>query len=279
MTTPTPGSASQPASQPASQSAAESGAASADGHGPQYVYGVTRSGAALPADVTGLDDHPVRLVDGGGACAAIVSDLPADRALGERADLIAHQRVLNALVEAGTVVLPFRFGSALTDTTAVEKELLADNIARFTEALDRLEGRVELRLKATYVQETVLREIMEAEPEIAELARRLREVPPDIADAVYYDRVRLGELIAQAVTRRRETDGQVLLEAAAPAAEAVSPKPPVREEDVLDASFLVATDRRAEFEEAVEELGRAHADRVRLRLVGPLPPYDFVPEV
>ncbi|RFS83836.1 hypothetical protein D0T12_16575 [Actinomadura spongiicola] len=271
MTTPTPGSASQPA--------AESAAGQAAGHGPQYVYGVTRSGAALPADVAGLEDRPVRLVDGGGGCAAIVSDLPGNRPLGERADLVAHQRVLNALVEAGTVVLPFRFGSALTDTTAVEKELLADNTARFAEALDRLEGRVELRLKATYVQETVLREIMDAEPEIAELARRLREVPPDIADAVYYDRVRLGELIAQAVTRRRETDGQVLLEAAAPAAEAVSPKPPVREEDVLDASFLVTADRRAEFERVVEELGRTHADRIRLRLIGPLPPYDFVPEV
>ncbi|GAA4226592.1 GvpL/GvpF family gas vesicle protein [Actinomadura meridiana] len=248
------------------------------GHGPQYIYGVTRPGAALPADVTGLDGHPVTLVENGGACAAIVSDLPRDRALGERDDLVAHQRVLNALVEAGTAVLPFRFGAALADRDAVAKELLADNAARFGAVLDRLQDRVELRLKATYVQDTVLREIMEAEPEIAELARRLREVPPDIADAVYYDRVRLGELIAQAIQARRDTDGQLLLDGAATAAEAVAPKPPVREEDVLDASFLVAVDRRAEFEDAVDALGRAHADRIRVRLIGPLPPYDFVPE-
>ncbi|MGP4028230.1 GvpL/GvpF family gas vesicle protein [Actinomadura sp. 3N407] len=248
------------------------------GGAPQYVYGVTRSGTALPGDVNGLDDLPVALVEDGGVCAAIVSDLPRDRALGERADLVAHQRVLNALVDAGTVVLPFRFGAALADRAAVEKELLAGNSERFGHVLDQLDGKIELRLKATYVQDAVLREIMAAEPEIAELSRRLREVPPDVADAVYYDRIRLGELIAQSMERLREADGRTLLDGAAPAAEAVAAKTPVREEDVLDASFLVRADRRAEFERAVDELARDHADRVKVRLIGPLPPYDFVPE-
>jgi hypothetical protein len=245
---------------------------------PQYVYGVVRSGAALPSGVAGLDDRPVSLVQDGGVCAAVVSDLPSGRALGERADLVAHQRVLNALVDAGTVVLPFRFGAALSDRAAVEKELLAGNSERLGQVLDQLEGRVELRLKATYVQDRVLQEIMGAEPEIAELSRRLREVPADAADAVYYDRVRLGELIAQAMGARREVDGQVLLEGAAPAAEAFARKSPAREEDVLDASFLVRADRRAAFEEAVEQLGETHGERIRIRLIGPLPPYDFVPE-
>ncbi|MEV0666282.1 GvpL/GvpF family gas vesicle protein [Actinomadura luteofluorescens] len=245
---------------------------------PQYVYGVTRSGAPLPPDLAGLDDRPVSLIEDGGTAAAVVSDLPADRALGERADLVAHQRVLNALVDAGTVVLPFRFGAALADRGAVEKELLADNSERFGQVLDQLEGRVELRVKGTYVEDAVLREIMQNDPEVAELSQRLREVPADAADAVYYDRVRLGELIAQSMQRLRENDEQVLLDGAASAAEAFTRKTPAREEDVLDASFLVRADRRAAFEEAVEKLGQEHGDRIRIRLIGPLPPYDFVPE-
>ena len=102
--------------------------------------------------------------------------------------------------------------------------------------------------------------------------------PPDAADAVYYDRVRLGELIAQSMERLRDADGRVLLDGAAPAAESAVTKTPAREEDVLDASFLVRADRRAEFERAVDELARDHAERVKIRLIGPLPPYDFVPE-
>ncbi|XRQ15166.1 GvpL/GvpF family gas vesicle protein [Actinomadura welshii] len=249
-----------------------------DERAPQYVYGVTRSGTALPADVRGLDDLPVTLVEDGGVCAAIVSDLPQGRALGERADLVAHQRVLNSLVDAGTVVLPFRFGAAMADRAAVEKELLAGNSERFGHVLDQLDGMIELRLKATYVQDTVLREIMSGDREIAELSRRLREVPPDAADAAYYDRVRLGELIAQSMEQMRETDARTLLDAAAPAAEAAVAKTPAREEDVVDASFLVRADRRDQFERTVDKLARDHAERVKVRLIGPLPPYDFVPE-
>ncbi|GAA4306269.1 hypothetical protein GCM10023178_73280 [Actinomadura luteofluorescens] len=78
--------------------------------------------------------------------------------------------------------------------------------------------------------------------------------------------------------RLRENDEQVLLDGAASAAEAFTRKTPAREEDVLDASFLVRADRRAAFEEAVEKLGQQHGDRIRIRLIGPLPPYDFVPE-
>lgn len=249
-----------------------------DDRAPQYIYGVTHSGASLPGDVPGLDDKPVTLVEDGGVCAAIVSDLPQGRALGERADLVAHQRVLNALVDAGTVVLPFRFGAALADREAVEKELLAGNSDRFGQILEQLDGMVELRVKATYVQDAVLREIMAGDAEIAELSQRLREVPPDAADAVYYDRIRLGELIAQTMERMRESDGRTLLDGAAPAAEATVTKTPAREEDVLDASFLVHADRRAEFEQAVEKLAGDHAERIKVRLIGPLPPYDFVPE-
>src|SRR5437868_2741999 len=176
---------------------------------PQYVYGVIGTGVELPSGITGLDDRPVTTVGNGGRCAAVISDLPAERALGERADLVAHQRVLNTLLDAGITVVPFRFGAALSDRTAVEKELLAGNSDRLGQVLDQFKGRVEMRMKATYVQDAVLAEIMQAEPEIAALAARLREVPADAADAVYYDRIRLGELIAQAMERRRERDSHV----------------------------------------------------------------------
>jgi hypothetical protein len=244
---------------------------------PQYVYGVTRPGAAVPGGLTGIQDQPVKLIEHDG-CAAVTSDLPGGRALGERGDLLAHQHVLEAFLDTGGVVLPFRFGAVLAGPGAVEKDLLAANAERLTGVLDQLDGRVEMRVRGTYVQDAVLREVIAAEPEIADLNARLRQVPPDAADAAHYDRVRLGEMIAGALERRREHDGQALLESLAPAAEAVVRKPPARQEDVVDAAFLVAREHRDRFEHAVREAGAAHADRVTLRLIGPLPPYDFVPE-
>jgi hypothetical protein len=49
-------------------------------------------------------------------------------------------------------------------------------------------------------------------------------------------------------------------------------------EQVLDSAFLVSRDRRHEFEHAVDQLGSELADSVKLRLIGPLAPYDFVVE-
>ncbi|WP_433338641.1 GvpL/GvpF family gas vesicle protein [Spirillospora sp. CA-294931] len=241
---------------------------------PQYVYGITRSGITLPEGLTGLDERPVRLIEHG-PCAAVTGDLPQNRPLGERADLIAHERVLESLVNTGVAVLPFRFGAALAAPAAVREELLAGNADRLTEIVDRVDGHVELRLRGSYVQETVLREVLSAEPQIADLNRALRDLPED---ATHYERIRLGELIAQALRARRDQDAQAVMEVLEPAAEAVVRRPPAREEDVLDAAFLVRADRREAFADLVAGLARDHDGRVRLRLVGPLPPYDFVPE-
>lgn len=243
----------------------------------QYVYGITRADAAIPEDLTGLDDKPVSMVSHG-RCAALVSELNRERPLGDRADLMAHQRVLNAFVAADTEILPFRFGAALNSREAVERELLAENGERLTEALDSLEGHQELRVKGTYVQEAVLREVMAEEPQVAKLNERLRNVPADAADAVHYERIQLGQMVAEAVKRRRDQEGARLLEALSPVAAAAVPHTPVREEDVLDASFLVERGKLAEFQQAVEKLVQDHQDRIQLRLIGPLPPYDFVPE-
>ena len=247
-------------------------------HGtPQYIYGIIRTDAPVPNDLTGLDDQPVSVVPHG-QCAALVSELTQERPLGERADLIAHQRVLDAFVSSRLEVLPFRFGAVLNSRDAVEKELLAENGERLGQVLEQLKGRQELRVKGTYVEDAVLREVMAEEPQVAQLNQRLREIPADAADAAYYDRVRLGEMVAESIKRRRDQDGTRLLESLTPAATAVVPHTPVREEDVLDASFLVDQEKLSEFEQAVNKLTADHQGRIRLRLIGPLPPYDFVPE-
>lgn len=242
--------------------------------GATYVYGIVRADASVPDGLTGLDDQPVSLI-AHGPCAALVSDLAQQRPLGERADLLAHQRVLDVFVSAGVDILPFRFGAALGDRTAVEKELLAENGERLSQALDQVAGRQEVRVKGTYVEDAILHEVITEEPEVAELNERVRGVPED---AAYYDRVRLGELVAQNIKRRRDEDGARLLESLSPAATATVAHPPVREEDILDASFLVERAKLADFQRTVDALAADHRERVNLRMVGPLPPYSFVPE-
>lgn len=109
-------------------------------------------------------------------------------------------------------------------------------------------------------------------------AMRLREILREISeDAGYAERVRLGELVVQALDAKRAEDTEALPETLAPCAVAVAPREPV-DEETADVAFLIADGDRARFEQAVDELGRRWAGRIRLRQIGPLPPYHFIPE-
>ena len=103
-------------------------------------------------------------------------------------------------------MLPMRFPAVLEEDRLVE-DLLAPNEDYFLELLAILRGR--------YEEETVLREVLEGDQEIRSLQERVRQLP---ADASYYDRVRLGEMIVNALAEQREIDAAGLLEPLEPLA-------------------------------------------------------------
>jgi hypothetical protein len=156
----------------------------------------------------------------------------------------------------------------------VVEEMLEPYYDWFTDVLADLEGRAEFSVSGTYVQDTVLREVLAEEPEAMRLRESLRGLPEA---AAYYDRVHLGELIIQALDAKREVDTEELVRTLSPYAVAVAPRPPVDEDTAADAAFLVCEDDQASFRKAVDELGHRWAGRIRLRVVGPRAPYDFVP--
>jgi hypothetical protein len=237
-----------------------------------YVYGVVHADLAVPAELVGLDGAPVELVAYEGV-AVLVSSAPTDRPLGTREDLFAHEKVVDRVAEEVTV-LPMRFGSVI-ERPAVVDELLAPHAPELSAALTDLDGYVQYSVKGRYEREVVLREVIEADPDIAELRERVHGVPEE---ASYQDRMRLGELVVGALEERSRRDGPGLHEAlGAQAARAVA-RPSNDPEQVLDSAFLVARDRRYEFEHAVDQLGAELGDTIRFRLIGPLAPYDFVAE-
>jgi hypothetical protein len=238
-----------------------------------YVYGLVGADTDLPDGLAGLG--PSRRVStiAHGRVAAIVSDVPTDRPLGTRDDLLAHEAVVDT-VAATVAVLPMRF-PAVVEEEGVVKELLAPHHDHFEAVLGELEGRVQFTLKGRYEQDMVLREVLEGHKEIQGLQDKVRELPEE---ASYYDRVRLGELVVAALEERRDAEAAQMLERLRPFAVSTMANPPGQPEDLINAAFLVEREHVREFEDAVEDLGRDLIDRVRLRLLGPLAPYDFVPE-
>jgi gas vesicle protein GvpL/GvpF len=169
--------------------------------------------------------------------------------------------------------LPMRFGLVMPDGEAVRSDLLDAHYEDLARQLSEFENRVELKLRAMYDEETLLREVVFEDREIAGLRSSLRDAPED---ATYYARIRLGELIAKAIERKREVDAGRILEPLAPLALAVDVAEASHERIAVSASFLVKQESVERFDAAVDRLGQEQAGRMRLRYTGPLPPHSFV---
>ncbi|MEV0973127.1 GvpL/GvpF family gas vesicle protein [Microtetraspora glauca] len=238
-----------------------------------YVYGVVPADVVVNPEATGVGDPPrrIRLVRHG-PVAALVSDVDLERPLGTSADLLAHEALLDATA-AEVPVLPFRFGAVMASSEAVVEELLSPYEEEFLAALRELEGRAEYVVKGRYVEQAVLTEILDANPEARRLREEIRGRPED---ATRDARIRLGEIVSQAIAAKRDADTQALAERLSPLAAAAFVREPSHERDAVHLALLMETGRQAELRQALDEVGGDWAGQVELRLLGPLAPYDFV---
>lgn len=235
----------------------------------KYVYGVVHASAVAPPR-EGIHGSTIELITFG-PTAAIVSDLEERDIDAGRNDLMVHAEVLQDALEGGAV-LPMRFGVVMADAEAVKRELLERYQDALLSQLAELDGKVEVRLRAVLEEAAVIGEVVEEHPEIADLRDALRGSDQD---ASYYERIRLGEMVAAAVARKCEAEGQEITLALEPFALAVDANTAGHERMALNASFLIERARVADFEEAVDEIGRVRAGRLRLKYAGPLPAYSF----
>jgi hypothetical protein len=235
-----------------------------------YVYGIVEAKATAPAGA-GIAGAPLGLVTGDEA-AAVVSEIEDDRVRLGREEVLVHSRVLEHALKQGTV-LPMRFGVVMSGPEEVRSRLLDDHGADLRAQLTELDGKVEIRVRATYEENSLLREVVREHPEIATLRESVRARPDD---ATYYERIRLGELVAAALERKRERDAQEIVDALAAGALAVDVGQPAHERVVVRASFLVERARLGDLDEILEHVARGYGGRIRFKYTGPLPPHSFV---
>jgi hypothetical protein len=242
-----------------------------------YVYCIGHAeqlghdGAPFASLGIGERGAEVRLIESG-ELAAVVSDSPVVRYDVTRANLQAHQRVLEEAMRRSDV-LPVAFGTVAASDRDVLELLLDREREALRENLDYVRGRVELGLKVLWDRDRLFAEVVAENPEIRGLRDHLAGREPD---AAYFERIRLGELTEAAIEQKRDQESEAILEALLPVAVDARMNQILTETMVLNAALLVEKDRVTELDDRVQRLGAAEADRLRFQYVGPLPPYNFV---
>jgi Gas vesicle synthesis protein GvpL/GvpF len=236
----------------------------------KYVYGIVEASAAAPAR-SGIAGASLDVIAAEGA-AALVSDLSGKELRLDREALLVHAQVLEDAMSKGPV-LPMNFGVVMEGQEDVRDRLLEPHREELLAQLERLAGKVEVSIRATYEEESLMQEVVREDQDVARLRDSLRGRPED---AIYYGRIKLEELVAQVVERKRELDAREIVDALAPTFLDVEIGNPGHERVALSASFLVERSGLDDFDEALERLASAQAGRLRFKYTGPLPPHSFV---
>ncbi|MFG2163537.1 GvpL/GvpF family gas vesicle protein [Micromonospora chersina] len=237
-----------------------------------FIYGIVPSDVEPTPEAEGVGSPPGEVTAvRHGELAALVSEVGLEEPLGRPADLTAYERLLDGTAVVAPV-LPVRFGTVVTGADAIE-DLLAAHHDRFVAALDEFEDRLQYTVHGRFDEQAFIGGFLAENASAAALADEVRG-RPEIESRE--QRIRLGEMISQAVELRREAENRDLIDAVGGYAEADAALPPSHELDAVRVSFLVAGDEEDEFVQAVEDFAEQRRDLIRMRLIGPLAPYDFV---
>jgi hypothetical protein len=238
-----------------------------------YIYGVVQRDAGLDTGIPGIGDPPsaVETVPSG-SIAGLVGKIALDRPIGTTEDLLAHQRVLDDTAVHGPV-LPVRFGAVVGSRQVIKSELLEPNEATFADALRELAGKVQYVLRARYDEAAVMREVIEENPAVLTLRGEIEGRP---AEATHGVRLKLGQLVNEAVDSKRQSDTGTAVDLLAPVTVETSLRQPSHELDAAHVAVLVRQEREDDMLDALDDLAEMWRDRATIRLLGPMAPYDFV---
>jgi len=236
----------------------------------KYVYCVIRSEDALRFGAVGLGTVPaevstVHYKD----IAAVVSDTPIEVFDATRENVLAHERVNEAVMRDHTVI-PMSFGTVFKTRDDII-ELLRGAYSAFIDVLLKMEDKVEFGLKVLWERDEVIKQIEREDEDV----RHLKGEISSQSGPTYFARVQYGRLVESALQARSERYVSEIFEALRDVAVASRANKPIGDKMIMNAAFLVSRDREAAFDAKVKAVGAKYA-HLTFRYTGPWPPYNFV---
>ena len=201
--------------------------------------------------------------------AAVVADAPMEVLDATRENVLAHERVNEAVMKFQTVI-PMSFGTVFKTRDDIV-ELLRGAHGAFQDVLAKMENKVEFGLKALWDREEMIRQIEHEDEDV----RRLKTEIAAQKGSTYFARVQYGRLVDGALQSRSEQYVSEIFEALRDVSVASRANKPIGDKMILNAAFLVDRTRESGFDARVKALG-AKYDALTFRYTGPWPPYNFV---
>lgn len=236
----------------------------------KYVYCIIQTEESLRFGPIGIgsepaDVHTVNYRD----IAAVVSDTPLEVYDPTRENVLAHERVNEAVMRDYTVI-PMSF-STVFKTSEDIVELLKTAYDAFHDVLVKMQDKLEFGVKVLWEPEIVIREIEKDDENL----RLLRQEISSQKGSTYFARMQYGRLVDSLLAERSEQLVNDIFGALSSVSVASRANKPIGDKMILNAAFLVSRDRESDFDAKVKEVDARYAN-LKFKFTGPWPPYNFV---
>ncbi|MBI2462501.1 MAG: GvpL/GvpF family gas vesicle protein [Candidatus Rokubacteria bacterium] len=237
----------------------------------KYLYGIIEARGGLNLGPVGLGGQEVAVIayrDLG----AVISNAPPGTCAIAKENLLAHERVLERVMEEHAV-LPVRFGTVAANAEEI-RWILERGYRELKHLLRDMDGKVELGVKALWRDmDHIFREVAEENEEIRRLRAGIAGRPSRLT---HVQRIAIGQMVQAALEAKKEREGEELLRDLRRLAVDHRVHRTIGDRMLLNAVFLVDRDREGEFDDLMERLEHRHRERLKFVYVGPAPPYNFV---
>lgn len=235
-----------------------------------YLYGIVAAPGPTHLHAKGLDHQPVQMqrLD---PFVVIYSSAQQDRYLASRANLLAHETVLEkAMSEGYRAILPLQFGLVVQDWDQVRHDLLEPKADQLQQLLTFLAGKREVGIKVFWDAEQELQLGLEANPDLKQQRDAMAGQPLGM-DAV----IQIGQRLENLLEQRRDHITQSFIQTLSPLSLDHVEGDLLTDNMVYNGSFLIPWDNEPEFAQKVEELDHHFQGRLRIRYNNFTAPYNF----
>lgn len=239
----------------------------------KYIYCLIRTPEPQQFSTLGIGErgdvvHTVNHM----SLAAVVSDSPIIEYDSSRRNMMAHTLVLEEVMQSFNI-LPVRFCTIGPSTHAIQEQVIKRRYEEINGLLGEMEARIEMGLKAFWYEGIIFDEIVAENPSIRQLRDSLMGRRPE---ETYYERIRLGEMIEQAIGKKRDQESEQILARLRPLVYKTKTSKIITDRMVLNAALLIGQELEPDFDRTVQELDAEMGKRLMFKYVGPVPPYNFV---
>jgi len=235
----------------------------------KYIYGIIEEEKEKLFEVPGISGEKAKpYTIPNGSFSAVVSDAPLQIYENTPENLLAHNRVLEAVMKDYDV-FPLRFGTV----AQTEEEVL--NLLKMTgealsEAIHSVKGKVEYDVEIDVDERRLLQEVQENNPLIQQI-KSLSQGKTITVD----EQIKIGKVVGQELVKEKLALAAFVKNSLSFGIEKITSLRLLRPETLLNLAFLLKKENTEAFEALIRELDQKLEDKLRFKVTGPLPPYHF----